>query len=148
MDPTSDAYIAEQAERLPEPDDSDREAHAAEQAELLSELDSSDPEARADAADWIDLEGKALERMISLLKSDPDADVRATIVDRLGEDASPSALAALVGALQDPDPEVVLQAIEVLEFEAEEWVIPELEPLLRHSDEEVREAAEDAIESF
>ncbi len=146
MDPTSDAYIAEQAERLPEPGDSDREAHAAEQAELLSELDSSDPEARIDAADWIDLKGQGLERMISLLKSDPDAEVRATIVDRLGEETSPSALAALVGALRDPDPEVVLQAIEVLEFEAEEWLIPELEPLLAHFDPEVRETAEDAIE--
>ena len=145
MDPTSDAYIAEQAERLLEPDRSDSEAHAAEQAELLSELDSFDPEARADAADWIDLEGEALERMISLLKSDPDADVRAAIVDRLGEEASPSALAALVSALQDPDPEVVLQAIEALEFEAEDWLIPELEPLLAHSDPEVREAAQDAI---
>jgi hypothetical protein len=143
MDPTSDAYIAE---RIPEPDDSDSEARAAEQAELLSELDSSDPEARIDAADWIDLEGEALERMISLLKSDPDAEVRATIVDRLGEEASPTALTALVGALRDPDPEVVLLAIDALEFEAEEWLIPELEPLLMHFDPEVREAAEDAIE--
>jgi HEAT repeat protein len=143
MDPTSDAYIAE---RVPEPDDSDPEARAAEQAELLSELDSSDPEARIDAADWIDLEGEALERMISLLKSDPDPEVRATIVDRLGEEASPSALTALVGALQDPDPEVVLEAIDALEFEAEDWLIPELKPLLAHFDPEVREAAQDAIE--
>jgi hypothetical protein len=146
MDPTSDAYIAEQAERVPEPDDSDPEARAAEQAELLSELDSPDPEARIDAADWIDLEGEALERMISLLKSDPDPEVRATIVDRLGEEASPSALTALVGALQDPDPEVVLEAIDALEFEAEDWLIPELKPLLAHFDPEVREAAQDAIE--
>jgi hypothetical protein len=143
MDPTSDAYIAE---RVPEPDDSDLEARAAEQAELLSELDSPDPEARIDAADWIDLEGEALERMISLLKSDPDPEVRATIVDRLGEEASPSALTALVGALQDPDPEVVLEAIDALEFEAEDWLIPELKPLLAHFDPEVREAAQDAIE--
>jgi hypothetical protein len=143
MDPPSDAYIAE---RVTEPDDFDSEAHAAEQAELLLELDSPDPEVRIDAADWIDLEGEALERMISLLKSDPDAEVRATIVDRLGEEASPFALTALVGALQDPDPEVVLQAIDALEFEADDWLIPELKPLLGHFDPEVREAAEDAIE--
>jgi hypothetical protein len=143
MDPTSDAYIAE---RVPEPDDSDLEARAAEQAELFSELDSPDPEARIDAADWIDLEGEALERMVSLLKSDPDPEVRATIVERLGEEASPSALTALVGALQDPDPEVVLEAIDALEFEAEDWLIPELKPLLAHFDPEVREAAQDAIE--
>jgi HEAT repeat protein len=84
--------------------------------------------------------------MISLLESDPDAEVRATIVDRLGEEESPAAIAALIVALRDRDSEVVLRAIEILEFEAEEWLIPELEPLLAHSDPEVREAAQDAKE--
>jgi hypothetical protein len=123
-----------------------RDADINEQAQLLSDLDSPDPDARVDAADWIDLEGEALERMISLLESDPDPVVRATIVDRLGEEITATTLAALVSALQDPDPEVVLEAIDVLEFEAEDWLIPELEPLLAHSDPEVREAAQDAIE--
>jgi hypothetical protein len=118
--------------------------YAAEQAELLSSLDSPDPEARAEAADWIDLDGEALERVISLLESDPDADVRTTIVERLGDVESPAAVAALVVALRDPDAEVVLRAIEVLEFQAEAWLIPELEPLLAHPDPEVREAARDA----
>jgi hypothetical protein len=122
------------------------EAHINEQAQLLSDLDSPDPDARVDAADWIDLEGEALERMISLLESDPDPVVRATIVDRLGEEITATTLAALVNALRDPDPEVVLEAIDVLEFEAEDWLIPDLEPLLAHSDPEVREAAQDAIE--
>jgi len=84
--------------------------------------------------------------MISLLASDPNADVRATIADRLGEEDSPAAIAALVAALGDPDSEVVLRAIEILEFEAEGWLIPELERLLSHPDPEVREAAEDAID--
>jgi hypothetical protein len=125
--------------------EADTETLAAEQAELLSELDSSDPEARAEAADWVDLEGESLERMISLLQSDPDEDVRATIVDRFGDEASPATTAALVIALRDPSSEVVLRAIEALELDAEEWLIPELKPLLSHSDPEVREAAEDAI---
>ena len=122
------------------------EAYASEQAELLSSLDSPDPEERIDAAEWIDLDKTTLDRMISLLESDPDAEVRATIVDRLGEEESPAAIAALIVALRDPDSEVVLRAIEILEFEAEEWLIPELEPLLAHSDPEVREAAQDAKE--
>jgi HEAT repeat protein len=124
------------------------EAYATEQAELLSELDSSDPEARADAVDWIDLDEKTLERMISLLESDPDAEVRETIVDRLGEEESPAAIAALVAALRDPDPEIVVRVIETLEFEAGPWVIPELEPYLSHPDPEVRDAAAAAIESL
>jgi hypothetical protein len=123
-----------------------KDAYATEQDELLLSLDSPDPEERADAADWIDLDEKALERMISLLESDPDPDVRLTIVDRLGDEESPAAMAALIVALRDPDSEVVLRAIEILEFEAEEWLIPELEPLLSHRDPEVREAAQDAKE--
>jgi len=123
-------------------------ASNAEQAELLSELDSSDPETRADAADWIDLEGEALARMISLLKSDPDAEVRATIADRLGEEISPVSVAALTAAFQDPDSEVVLRAIEALEFDAEPDLIPELKPLLGHADPDVREAAQDLIEDL
>jgi hypothetical protein len=124
------------------------DANTAEQAELLSELDSSDPEARADAADWIDLEGESLARMIALLKSDPDAEVRATIVDRLGEEISPLTVAALIAAFQDPDTEVVLRAIEALEFDAEPDLIPELKTLLGHSDPDVREAAQDLIEDL
>jgi hypothetical protein len=118
------------------------DAYATEQAELLSQLDSPDPEVRADAADWIDLDEETLERMISQLESDPDADVRATIVDRLGEEESPAAIAALLIALRDPDSEVVMRALENLEFQIEEW-LPELESLLSHPDPEIREATQD-----
>jgi hypothetical protein len=122
------------------------EADATEQAELLSKLDSPDPETRADAADWIDLDREAIERMVSMLESDPDVEVRLTIVERLGDAESPAAIAALIVALRDPDSEVVLEAIEILEFEGDEWLIPELKPLLTHPDPEVREAIQDAIE--
>jgi hypothetical protein len=37
-------------------------------------------------------------------------------------------------------------AIETLEFEGGDWLIPELTPLLAHSDPDVRETAGDAIE--
>jgi hypothetical protein len=124
------------------------EGDATEQAEMLSKLDSPDPETRANAADWIDLDKQALERMVSMLESDPDVEVRLTIVERLGDEESPAAIAALIVALGDPDSEVVLDAIDNLWFEAEPWVlIPALEPLLGHPDPEIREAAEDAIDS-
>jgi choice-of-anchor B domain-containing protein len=140
------AAIRSAAEARDDQGEPTTEEHASEQAELLSNLGSPDPEVRADAADWIDLDSDALERLISMLESDPDAEVRATIVDRLGEEESSSTLEALIIALRDPDPEVVLRAIEVLEFEAGAWLIPELERLLSHRDPEVAEAAEDAID--
>ena len=121
-------------------------ADAAEQAEMLAKLDSPDPETRADAADWIDLDKEALERMVSMLESDPDVEVRLTIVERLGDAESPGAIAALIVALRDPDSEVVLEALEILEFEGDTWLIPELEQHLAHPDPEVREAIEDAID--
>ncbi len=116
-----------------------------EMAEMLAALDDPDPETRADAVFWIDLEGDALEQLVSMLESDPDAEVRASVVDRLGDEESPAATAAVTAALRDREPEVVLRAIEVLEFDAGDWLLPELERLLTHSDPEVREAAEDAI---
>jgi HEAT repeat protein len=67
-------------------------------------------------------------------------------VDRLGEEESTSTLKALTIALRDPDPEVVLLAIDVLEFEAGAWLIPELERLLSDPNPEVAEAARDAID--
>lgn len=122
------------------------EIYVAEQAEMFSSLDSPDPEERIDAADWIDLEGEAFERILSLLETDPDPDVRLTIVERLGDDGSPAAIDALVDALRDPDPEVVLLAMDVLELEAEQRLISELDALLSHPDPEVREAAQDIMD--
>jgi len=121
------------------------EAPSEEQAEMLEALDDPDPETRVDAVFWIDLEGGALEQLISMLESDPDAEVRASIVDRLGDEESPAATAAVTTALRDRDPEVVLRAIEVLEFDGGDWLIPELERLRSHPDPEVREAAEDSL---
>ncbi len=112
---------------------------------MLEALDDPDPETRVDAVFWIDLEGGALEQLISMLESDPDAEVRASIVDRLGDEESPAATAAVTTALRDRDPEVVLRAIEVLEFDGGDWLIPELEQLRSHPDPEVREAAEDSL---
>jgi hypothetical protein len=143
-DRVSSAAIRSAGEARGEREGPTGDAYATEQAELLSELDSPDLDARIDAVDWIDLEGEALERLVSLLESEPDAEVRAAIVDRLGEEESPAAIAGLINALRDPDSEVVLRAIEALEFEAGPWLIPELERLLSHSDPEVREAAQDA----
>jgi len=119
-----------------------------EQAELLADLDSSDPQVRTDAVDWIDLDDAAVGRLTSMLESDPDAEVRATIVDRLGELETPAAIDGLVLALRDSDPEVVLRAFDNLEFVDEDRLIEELGPLLGHPDPDVREAAEDLQNSL
>jgi HEAT repeat protein len=51
-----------------------------------------------------------------------------------------------VRALSDSDPEVVLEAIDALEFVGDENVAGDLRRLSDHPNQEVREAAEDALE--
>ena len=48
--------------------------------------------------------------------------------------------------LKDSDAEVVLEAIDALEFVGDENVLADLRRLLDHPNPEVREAAQDAIE--
>ncbi len=146
LDPETAERLAETA--LGDPSESADERDDAEQAELLAELKSSDAQVRADAVDWLDLDDAAIERLTALLGSDPDADVRATIVDRLGEEESPAAIDALALALRDSDPEVVLRAFDNLEFADEDRLIAELDTLLNHPDPEIREVAQDLAESL
>ena len=80
------------------------------------------------------------------MTDDPSEDVRAAAVDRIAESDSASTVMLLLAALKDPSSKVVIQALDGLEFEADETVIPQIEPIARnHPDPEVREKAEESI---
>jgi HEAT repeat protein len=51
------------------------------------------------------------------------------------------ALGALAGALGDPDPEVVMAALDSIEWVGDSSMIPEITPLLDHPNADVRDAA-------
>ena len=72
--------------------------------------------------------------------------MRGLAARQLGYAKSPEATAGLVSALDDPDPEVVIEAIDALELIDDSTVIGSLEKLLQHPDAQVQEAAKDAIE--
>ena len=55
------------------------------------------------------------------------------------------AIDGLLLALEDPSREVVLQALETLALVGERDIVPSIEPLLDHSDAEIREAAGETL---
>ena len=118
------------------------------QAALLEDLGSYDAATRAEAASEIEAEGPALDRLLEILAEDPDPRVRAASVEQLGNAGSHWAVRGLIFALDDSDRAVVLLAIEALESEGDDSVIPDLEPLLDHRDPVIRKATREAIDSL
>ena len=122
-----------------------------DRAELLSEEDAlaqlkdADPEQRVRAALALDAEGAGLSALMGALENDPDPRVRAATTVSLEESEELAAVQALVGALDDPEPEVVIEVLDSLEFAGDESTVIYVQPLLSHPDPRVRQAAGNAM---
>jgi hypothetical protein len=114
--------------------------------DALARLTDPAPEVRLQAVEDVDLDGEGEARLIEVLHRDDDGGVRAAAAEQLVFADSERALHALVDALRDPDPRVVLNAVESLEMAADEAVIPDLEAIRDHPDAAVRQAVAEAIE--
>jgi HEAT repeat protein len=112
----------------------------------LEGLKNPDPEERSDAVLDIEPEGPGLQYLLEVVTDDPDPEVRIAAVSQLGDSESPEAITGMLTALNDANSEVILEAIDGLEYSADQNAIGNLEKLLQHPDPEVREAAEDAID--
>jgi HEAT repeat protein len=123
-------------------------AGAAPRTEDAPRIDDSDPEARMRAVLALEPEGDQLKELERILKSDPDPRVRAAATASLENSEEFAAVRSLVDALHDPNPEVVVEVIDSLEFAADSSIVPDLEPLLAHEDAQVRQRAADAIAFF
>ena len=140
--------VAISEEKRREIDERVAEAEWAE-ADLAEQLRSSGARVRAEAAAEIDPSGEGLQTLLDALYDDPEASVRTAAARRLGDADGFAAVAGLVDALGDPDPEVVVAAIEALEFHHDETIVPYLRELAGgHPDAGVRSAAASAIESL
>jgi HEAT repeat protein len=115
-------------------------------AAVARALESADPEERSDALFDMEPEGQGLLSLLRVLRDDPDPEVRGLAARQLGYAESPEAVAGLVSALEDPAPQVVIEAIGALEMIDDSSVIGSLEKLAQHRDAGVREAAGDAID--
>ena len=111
--------------------------------EYYAQLDDEDPTVRAQAAEGLTADDRNIPALSELAANDPDFRVRASAVSSLGgaDTGDPVALGALIGALGDPDPEVLISALESLQWVANSSVIPDITPLLDHPNEDVRDTA-------
>jgi len=104
-----------------------RDEQLRSQADLIEQLRSSNPEMRLEAVEGLDPEGATLAVLVDVLKTDADARVRQKAVEQVGEAEGYMACAALLDALKDREPAVVLQALESLEFTCDSTVLPIVE---------------------
>jgi hypothetical protein len=101
-----------------------RDEQVRSEADLIEQLRSSNPEMRLEAVEGLDPEWPTLAVLVDVLKTDADPRVRQRAVQQVGEAEGYMACAALLDALKDPEPVVVLQALESLEFTCDSTVLP------------------------
>ncbi len=112
--------------------------------QLIDQLESRDPEDRMEAIVDMDTSGWGLDLVIAAVEDD-DPEVRISALERLAEDETLRATAALVGALRSEHPEVLVRSLELLAFVGDESIVDAIEPLQFHADPDVRDAAEEAL---
>jgi hypothetical protein len=115
---------------------------------LLKQFSDPSPQVRAEAAEDIEATGAALEALGRLVTTDPSPEVREAALYSLKESDDPGAVDALITALDVEDPEVLMEVIEALWFIEDRRALPHLQRMLDHPNEEVREAAEFALENI
>jgi hypothetical protein len=115
-------------------------------AEPLENLESEDEALRRKGVTRLDVRSsEGFEAAANRLANDESPLVRVAAAETLvGSDAD--AIPPLLQALADPDPRVVLAALQALEFVGDASVVPALSRLLGHRDDEVRERTLEAIE--
>ncbi len=133
-------------ERTPEQHQERAERARRLRVESLENLASPDEALRADAAKWLDVsKADGFEAAKERLLADESPIVRAAAAEAL-LDSDVGAVKPLLQALEDPDSRVVLAALEALEFVGDASTVPQIAPLLKHKDVEVRERTVEAIE--
>ncbi|MGI9589802.1 MAG: HEAT repeat domain-containing protein [Myxococcota bacterium] len=117
-----------------------------EHERLLRSLEIANLEARRELVGDLEPVGIQLDALAHVLHNDPDPEIRSLAAETLATADSYGAVRTLVAALEEEDPDVLLEVIEALEFAGDETITGELEPLLEHRDRRVRTAAQEAIE--
>lgn len=114
----------------------------------LQALQSESAEIRAAAAENIEPTGDGLYALAELITSDPSPEVRIATTRALEFSDDPLAIQALVACLKDEYPAVLVECIEALGHIGDNANAAQLQPLLEHYDETVRNTASQAIENL
>ena len=119
------------------------------QPEYLADLESHYPEQRARGLEGLDIEEQEnFDRAADMLLNDPDASVREAAAEALSLSDSSATIETLMGALDDPDPDVVITTLGELAFLGDAALVPRVHDVtVNHPDPIVREYARD-IEYF
>jgi hypothetical protein len=116
------------------------------QYEDIRNLEDSRAEVRVEAAESIYADEEGVAALAAIVTDDPESAVRVAAAETLGQALDdPNALAPLLRALTDPEPIVVITALDGISFVGDHTVIPELQFLLEHPNPEVVDATVDAI---
>ena len=115
---------------------------------LLKQLSDPSPEVREEAAEDILATGIALDALATLITTDPSPDVRAAATYSLKESEDPGAVDVLILGLDDKNPEVLEEVIDGLWLLGDPRALPHLRRMLDNPNEDVRDAAEYALENF
>lgn len=117
------------------------------QDEVRIDLGAGDPAIRIAALENVLIdEGGNLERVADLLSNDPSPEVRARAAQKVFESDEEASLGYLLGALDDPDPAVVMETLDLLEFVGDESVVPYVLPLRNHPNPEVAVMADEVVD--
>jgi HEAT repeat protein len=120
-----------------------------EQAELFDRVENSVPQVRAEAIPEIPIAGEGLDVILDALVLNPDTEVRSAAAKQLATAKGYAAMDGLINALDDPAPEVALQAIRSLVAIGDRSVILNMQNTLdRHSDPTVQQAIEEGIQAL
>lgn len=113
-------------------------------AEIERGLVSPDSRARAAALELLDEE--RLPELVDHLGNDRSPEVRAAAAQALGAlDPTRAGTSALVAALNDRDPQVVMAALDSLQWLDDPSTLPDVKALLDHPNAEVRATAAETV---
>jgi len=110
---------------------------------------SANSRVRTDAISEVPVAGEGLDVLLDALALDSDPEVRAAAAQRLAAGQGFAATAGLVDALNDPAPEVTLQAIDSLVAIGDRSVLWDLQNALgQTSDPQLQRGLEEAIQTL
>jgi hypothetical protein len=118
-----------------------------ENAEASIRVASDYPDERILALEDIDAEAGALVMLDDMLVGDPDATVRLAALEKLDESDSTIAHESILKAFDDPDSEVILTALAIIDqWDDDEVIARYVAPLASHPDIEISDYAAKIID--
>lgn len=93
-----------------------------------------------------DYDGSRIVKYVVSALDDPDSQVRIAAINKLSDMDLHAAVEGILYALSDRNPIVVVEALNSIENLSDSSLVPEVHPLLNHSNHDVQRKAKEVIE--